>query len=116
MNRPGWVFALFLLLALSACSVEKLPFVYTPDVHQGMPLNQAMVDQLKAGMTRRQVSFILGSPAIVDTFHPERWEYVTAKKPGGGSFRSKRVTLYFDQDKLVRVRGDFQPADPQLRG
>jgi outer membrane protein assembly factor BamE len=102
-------------LLLSACSVDSLPFVYRPDLNQGMIITQEMVDQLKVGMSRRQVAFIMGPPPVVDSFQPDRWDYIEAHKPGGGDFESKRLSVFFEDDRLVAVSGDFQPQDPALQ-
>jgi outer membrane protein assembly factor BamE len=110
------VFSLIIAGGLAGgCSVDSLPFVYKPDIHQGTILSQQAVDQLRAGMTRQQVQFLLGSPSLVDPFHPDRWDYVEAKKPGGEDLRSRRVTVFFQQDRLAAVEGDLLPQDPALR-
>lgn len=109
------VFVLVLAaISASGCSLDALPFVYKPDVHQGMVINQDMVNQLRAGMSRRQVQFILGSPSITDTFHPDRWDYLQGRKSAGEAFESKRISVFFQDDRLVRVEGDLKPQDPAL--
>lgn len=117
MKRPILRLALCsaLLITLAGCSPDRLPFVYRPDVQQGVILTQEMVDQLRAGMSRRQVQFILGTPPVVDTFHPDRWDYIEGHKPGRGEFRAKRLTVFFEGDRLAAVQGDFTPADANLR-
>lgn len=100
---------------LTGCSVARLPFAYVPDVRQGTVLSQEAVDQLRTGMSRRQVQFLLGSPPLVDPFHENRWDYVEALKPGNGDFRSRRVTVFFEDDRLTAVEGDLQPQDQSLR-
>lgn len=96
---------------LSGCtSLDKLPFVYKPDVHQGTIITQEMVDQLKLGMTRQQVQFVLGSPPIADPFHTDRWDYVEAFKPGGKHLKSRRVTIFFEGNQLAAIKGDWQPS------
>ena len=105
--------AVFIASLLSACgSVEKLSFVHRIDVQQGNIVTQEMVDQLKPGMTRRQVEFTLGSPMIVDVFHQDRWDYLYRMQPGKGAVEQKRVTLYFKNDALVQIAGDYRP-NPQ---
>jgi outer membrane protein assembly factor BamE len=94
---------------LGGCALDSLPFVYKPDIKQGTILTQEMVDQLRLGMTRRQVQFVLGSPPLVDPFHTDRWDYIEAIKRGGGDLQSKRVTVFFDNDRLVAVEGDLKP-------
>lgn len=98
---------------LTGCgSVDKLPFVHRIDVQQGNIVTQEMVDQLKPGMTKRQVQFTLGSPMIVDVFHQERWDYLYRMTPGKGAIEQKRVTLHFKDDALVQIEGDYRP-NPQ---
>ena len=57
MNRPLPLATLCLAL-LSGCAstLDALPFVYRQPVQQGNIITDEMVAQLKAGMTRRQVS------------------------------------------------------------
>ena len=53
------------VLVLSSCS---FPGVYRIDIPQGNIITQEMVDQLRPGLTKRQVNFIMGTPLIRDTF------------------------------------------------
>jgi len=61
-------------------------------------------------MTKRQVRFIMGTPLIVDTFEPERWDYFHSMNKKGKQETRERVSLYFENDKLVRFGGDFVPS------
>lgn len=97
-----------LLLATAGCS--GVPFVYRLDVQQGNVVTQEMLDQLEPGMDRRKVLFILGTPLITDPFHAERWDYHYSFKEGGGERVQRHVSIYFDNDRLVRVEGDVKPA------
>ncbi|WP_435606249.1 outer membrane protein assembly factor BamE [Pseudomonas knackmussii] len=96
------------LAALAGCS---FPGVYKIDIQQGNVVTQDMIDQLKPGMTRRQVRFIMGNPLIVDTFHANRWDYLYSLQPGGGQRSQERVSLMFnDSDQLIGLNGDFRPG------
>jgi outer membrane protein assembly factor BamE len=105
------------LAALAGCS---LPGVYKIDIQQGNVVTQDMIDQLRPGMTRRQVRFIMGNPLISDTFHANRWDYLYSIQPGGGARQQERVSLMFDaNDQLVGLNGDFMPGvsrDEAIRG
>lgn len=105
------------LVAVAGCS---LPGVYKIDIQQGNVVTQDMIDQLRPGMTRRQVRFIMGNPLISDTFHPDRWDYLYSIQPGGGERQQERVSLVFDsKDQLVGLAGDFMPGvsrDEAIRG
>jgi outer membrane protein assembly factor BamE len=91
-----------LLIGLSGClSVHKL------DVQQGNVVTQEMLEQLKTGMTRSQVRFVLGTALIADPFHADRWDYVYYFRKGrGGAVEQRRLTLLFRGDALVRIEGD----------
>lgn len=99
--------ALIASLLLTACS--RIPFVHRIDVQQGNVITQEMVDQLRPGMSKRQVRFTLGTPLIVDVFHQDRWDYVYRLEPGKGQVEQQQLTLYFRDDKLSHTSGDFRP-------
>jgi len=83
---------------------------YRVDVRQGNYVSQEMVAQLKPGMTRDQVRFVLGTPLIADIFHTDRWDYVYRFQPGRGELQQRRLTVYFTDNKLARVAGDVVAA------
>ncbi|MBU1329706.1 MAG: outer membrane protein assembly factor BamE [Gammaproteobacteria bacterium] len=96
------------LITLAGCS---FPGVYKIDIQQGNVVTQDMIDQLRPGMTRSQVRFIMGNPLITDTFHANRWDYLYSLQPGGGKRLQERVSVNFDgNDQLVGLSGDFMPG------
>ncbi|MDD2055095.1 outer membrane protein assembly factor BamE [Pseudomonas putida] len=96
------------LLALAGCS---FPGVYKIDIQQGNVVTQDMIDQLRPGMTRRQVRFIMGNPLLTDTFHANRWDYLYSLQPGGGERQQERISVVFNaDDQLVSLSGDFMPG------
>ncbi|MCX7110839.1 MAG: outer membrane protein assembly factor BamE [Candidatus Methylumidiphilus sp.] len=99
-------------LASISCSDDfRMPFVYRIDIHQGNIFTQDMVNQLKPGMTKRQVAFIMGTPLIQDAFHSNRWDYVYSNEPGSEDRLVKKFTVFFEADALVGVEGDLRPTD-----
>jgi outer membrane protein assembly factor BamE len=70
-----------------------------------------MVDQLKPGMSRRQVRFILGTPLLEDPFNKSRWDYPYVKRNGLKVLSESRLMVYFDGDSLVRYEGDIEAGD-----
>jgi outer membrane protein assembly factor BamE len=97
-------------LVLGGCSLDWLPFVYRLDIHQGNVVSQEMVDQLKPGMTKRQVAFIMGTPLLKDPFHDNRWDYIYSNQPGNEPRVQKSITLAFKDDELTGLQGDFKPG------
>ena len=107
-------FAGTLLLATVLCGCSSVPRIvneYKIDVQQGNVLTQEMVSQLKPGLTKDQVRFILGTPVLADVFHANRWDYVYRLQKGNGAVEVRKFTAFFDaSDKLVSVAGDVTPA------
>ena len=101
------------LLTLSACSGLSFPGVYRIDVEQGNVVTQEMVDQLKPGMTTRQVRFILGTPLLKDSFNNDRWDYIYSIKNGDELRDESRLTVYFANDKLTHFSGNFRPSSAE---
>lgn len=91
-----------ILLGAAGCSSDLLS-VHKIDIQQGNALSQDTVSQLRPGMTRNQVTFLLGHPMVTDMFQPQRWDYVYYFKPGGGKAQLQHLTVYFENDRLVRV-------------
>jgi len=96
------------LFALAGCS---FPGVYKVDIQQGNVVTQDMIDQLRPGMTRAQVRFIMGNPLITDTFHANRWDYLYSIQPGCSQRQQERFSLVFNgNDQLEGLAGDFKPG------
>lgn len=90
------------------------PGVYKIGIPQGNIITQEMVDQLRPGMTKRQVIFVMGTPLVRDPYHQNRWDYVYNYQPGGGVRGQERVTVFFDEaDQLISFTGDFVPSSAQ---
>ena len=99
-------------LTLDSCTtiLTNLPGVYSVDVQQGNMVDQAMIDQLRPSMNKRQVLYIMGSPMLIDFFHQKRWDYLYSAQLGGGDRQQKRISLFFEGDQLIGVQGDFKPS------
>jgi outer membrane protein assembly factor BamE len=112
MRKPLLYSTLLAALTVSSCStiLNNLPGVYTVDVQQGNIVDQSMIDQLRPGMSKRQVLYIMGSPMLKNVFHENHWDYLYSNQPGGEARQQKRITLYFQDDKVVGLQGDFKPS------
>lgn len=98
-------------LLLSGCgSVTSFAFpgVYRLNIPQGNIITQEMVDQLRPGLTKRQVNFIMGTPLVKDTFDQDRWDYLYSFQPGGGERVQERLTVFFENDQLTHFVGDYE--------
>ena len=109
---------LILLVAVNAgcSSVPRIPGV-TPhkiEIQQGNYVSQDMVSQLKPGMSREQVRFIMGTPLLTDIFHADRWDYIYWRQTSSGKRESRKLALYFESGRLARIDGDI--AQPSSAG
>ncbi len=86
------------------------PGVYKISIPQGNIITQEMVDQLRPGMSKRQVIFVMGTPLVRDPYHQDRWDYIYSFQPGGGERGQEKITVFFIDDQLVRFEGDFVPT------
>jgi outer membrane protein assembly factor BamE len=96
--------------ALAAgCGVPRIPGItpYKPEIQQGNFVSQELVAQVKPGMTREQVRFLLGTPLVTDIFHADRWDYVYWREAPDGKREERRVALFFSDNKLERIAGDI---------
>jgi len=112
LARTGLLFTAAILLG--ACSYVpslQFPGVYKIDIQQGNIITQEMIDQLRPGMTKRQVIFVMGTPLVRDPFNQDRWDYVYSYQPGGGIRGQERVTMFFENDLLTHFTGDFKPTE-----
>ena len=94
--------------------------LYKIDVQQGNVVTDEMLDKLREGMTRPQVRFVLGSPLIVDVFRDNRWDYVYIQRKKGDLVEQKKLTIYFEDDRLMRIENkqlySLHPIESDARG
>ena len=106
-----------LLVAIfSGCSsVPRIVSEYKIDIQQGNVLTQDMVSQLKPGLTKDQVRFVLGTPVLMDMFHANRWDYVYRFQKGGAStVEMRKFSTFFDESgRLARVSGDVMAVQAE---
>jgi len=105
------IFLLVLSLLVTACS-SSLPSIkpYKMPIQQGNVVTSKMMMQLKPGMTKTQVRFVMGTPLISDSFHKDQWDYFYQMEKDGAIIEKRRVILMFEKDLLAQVKGDVVPA------
>ena len=100
------------IASMAAAGCSRYSLVHRIDIQQGNVVTREQVAQLETGMNRGQVQFLMGSPMVVDVFHQDRWDYIYLLKPGYGEPREQRVTLFFENDRLVRIDSTLEAPDP----
>jgi hypothetical protein len=116
---------LLLSLTLNGCYG-----LYRQDIQQGNLMTEMQITQLRQGMTPREVKKLLGTPVLVQTALDEldidektpllsstseklldneekdlmRMEYVYFYQPGHGKSIQKRISLVFEDEKLMEFK------------
>jgi outer membrane protein assembly factor BamE len=102
-------------LLLAAGALLSSGCVYKMSIQQGNYLVTDSVSQLKEGMTRSQVRFLLGTPMVPDAFNDDRWDYYyffssrQFKQP-----LKRRLTVYFTDEKVARYENQGVPTQSDL--
>ncbi|MBL4762817.1 MAG: outer membrane protein assembly factor BamE [Gammaproteobacteria bacterium] len=100
---------------LSGCGEGGLFHVYKIDIPQGNLLADEKIQQLKPGLTKRQVLFLLGKPAINDVFHANRWDYVYQYRYSSEDRTVRRkLSLIFAGDVLSEINGDVSSRETEI--
>ena len=101
------------LLFLSACSMQ----VYKLNVQQGNIVTQDMLDKLKPGMDKGQVSYIMGNPVLKDTFSTHFWDYTYRTERREDDVKRYHIRVHFDKaQKYSHFEGQLpESTAPELQ-
>ena len=78
-----------------------MPKPYKIPFDQGHLIEKNKIEQLRAGLTKEQVTFLLGTPSIIDVFHQDRWDYIYFDRVKGEFSEPKTLTIFF-ANEIVR--------------
>ena len=126
MQHPGWssiiapsfaaissmILRQFQKILIAGCViVASSGCVYRMDIPQGNRIDATLLQQLEIGMSRSQVEFLLGTPAVIDLYQPDKWHYIYYLKTGDdGEIEKKRMTLTFTNELLSEIDGTLNPG------
>lgn len=95
---------LIITLLMGGCK----DFIYKTDVSQGNILRSKDIELLENGLTKSQVISLIGTPAVADPFHQQRWDYISTFSTRGEDLTVRHMRLTFDDnDRLVSMEGDY---------
>jgi outer membrane protein assembly factor BamE len=103
------------MILLAAGALLASGCVYRMSIQQGNYLVTDSVSQLKEGMTRSQVRFLLGTPMVPDAFDDDRWDYYYFfnsrhhKEP-----LKRRLTVFFEDEKVSRYENQGVPTQADV--
>ncbi|MEE9326456.1 MAG: outer membrane protein assembly factor BamE [Cocleimonas sp.] len=87
-----------LSIFISSCSIYKM------EIQQGNALSNETISQIQSGMSKAEVSSILGNPLLQDNFRSDRWDYVYYTRKGRKSSKKQNLTLLFKNDQLAHIK------------
>jgi outer membrane protein assembly factor BamE len=103
-----------LVVGLAGCTPYRI------DIQQGNVVSAEQLAQVRTGMTREQVRFLLGTPLLADAFHELRWDYIFHLQDGKTrAIQQRRLSLWFGKDgKLERFDADeaMKAVPPDVTG
>lgn len=99
-NKFILIFLSSLLVSFGGCSLFA---PYKMEIRQGNYVTPEMRKKIRVGMSRQQVTSVLGSPLVSDVFHANRWDYIYRLEEQGKLTEQRRYTLYFEGDFLKRI-------------
>ena len=102
-----------LLTTLYGCE-SILPAAHRINVDQGNVIDSKQLDQLRPGISREQVRFLLGSPVNQNVFHSDRWDYLHYISKAGTYADPIRVTVFFENDQVIRIEDQYEKAQLEL--
>jgi len=88
--------------------------VYKIQVNQGNVVKPSMLSQLKPGMTRKQVLYVLGTPLVQDPFDVNRWDYLYEERQGRKVHKHYHLKVFCEGDRLLRYEGETPKEEEQL--
>ena len=120
--NPLGLLVLLVSLGLAGCgsldsASKKAAGVVSPysiDIVQGNVVTREQIAAVQLGMPREQVQSILGTSLLVSVFHAQRWDYVFTFKHQGQTPQSRRVTLFFRDDRLDKIEADDLPSEAEF--
>lgn len=86
---------------------------YRITVQQGNFVSQEMASQLKEGMTREQVRFLLGTALLTDMFHEDRWDYPFRLQKPNGEVVTSKLAIYFKNNTVEKFEGGVLPTEKE---
>jgi outer membrane protein assembly factor BamE len=115
LNKIILLFVFSTPFILSACSSFS---PYTLEIRQGNYIAPDARLKIKIGMSKQQVTAILGSPLINDVFHASRWDYVYRFEVKKILQEQQRYTVFFDGNFVIRIddsdKGNSKPVEASL--
>ncbi len=95
-----------ILITLAALTLLFTGCAHKIEIQQGNVVTQSQLEQLRPGLDRRQVRTLLGSPLLIDAFHPDRWDYYYSSSKAFDLQERYHLKVFFSGDRVTRFEKD----------
>ena len=75
--------------------------IYRVSITQGTVFKQEDINRLEIGMTKDQVTYVMGQPSFENFFEKNIWNYFYQIKSGDTIELERRLKLVFDDENLL---------------
>ncbi len=75
--------------------------IYRVSITQGTVFKQEDINKLELGMTKDQVTYVIGQPSFENFFEKNVWNYFFQIKSGDSIELERRLKLVFDEENLL---------------
>ncbi len=89
------------LIACSGVNFSQWHFPYMMEVDQGNYITESQFKQLKVGMTKDQVTFVIGHPLTQYMFDLNRWDFIYQDYQNEQLEKSYMISTFFDKKNIV---------------
>ena len=88
---------------------------YRMEIQQGNLFDQSTLDQVKVGMTKKQVRFLLGTPLVNDPFHVNRWDYFYSLYSHDKEISERyQISVVFSEKGVNEIIRGQLPSNPTV--
>lgn len=92
------ILILIISLIMLSCSNAS---IYRVSITQGTVFKQEDINRLEIGMTKDQVTYVMGQPSFENFFEKNVWNYFYQIKSGDTIELERRLKLVFDDENLL---------------
>ncbi len=92
------ILILIISLIMLSCSNAS---IYRVSITQGTVFKQEDINRLEIGMTKDQVTYVMGQPSFENFFEKNIWNYFYQIKSGDTIELERRLKLVFDDENLL---------------
>ncbi|VFP78429.1 Outer membrane protein assembly factor BamE [Candidatus Erwinia haradaeae] len=100
LRYKSWIAPILLLIISSSCStIDQV--LYRNNLNQGDCLTTASIEKIRIGMTKQQISYLLGRPMIHNSSQSNIWHYVCRRESRYQTMNQQVLTLTFNQNDIL---------------